>query len=39
MTTITIPLQAEQLAQLRGLADRSGLTPEEYLLHRVEELL
>jgi len=39
MTTITIPLPDERLEQLRGLADRSGLTPEEYLLHRVEELL
>ena len=39
MTTITIPLPDERLAQLRLRADRSALTPEEYLQRHVEELL
>ena len=39
MTTITIPLADERLAQLRMRASLSGLTPEEFLQRRVEELL
>ena len=39
MTTITIPLSDERLAQLRAWAEQSGLTPEEFLRHRVEQLL
>jgi antitoxin FitA len=39
MTTITIPLSEERLAQLRLCAEQSGLVPEEYLRRRVEQLL
>jgi hypothetical protein len=39
MTTITVPLSEEQLAQLRVWAQRAGLPPEEYLRRRVEQLL
>lgn len=39
MTTITIPLSEEKLAQLRLLAEQSGLEPEEFLRLRVEQLL
>ena len=39
MTTISIPLADERLKQLRLRADRSGVTPEEYLQRRVEEFL
>src|SRR5579884_3549863 len=39
MTTISISLSGECLDQLRKWAERSGLTPEEFLRHRVEQLL
>jgi hypothetical protein len=39
MTTITIPLSDERLAQLRLWAEQSGLPPEEFLRRRVEQLL
>jgi antitoxin FitA len=39
MTTITIPLSDEHLARLRAWAEQTGLTPEEVLRRRVEELL
>ena len=39
MTTITVPLSEERLAQLRVWAEQAGLPPEEYLRRRVEQLL
>jgi hypothetical protein len=39
MTTITIPLSDERLAQLRSWAEQTGLTPEEFLRRRVEQFL
>lgn len=39
MTTITIPLSDERVAQLRLWADEVGLPPEEFLRRRVEQLL
>ena len=39
MTTISIPLSEERLAQLRKWAEQSGLTPEEFLCRCVEQLL
>lgn len=39
MTMITIPLSDERLAQLRTWAEQAGLTPEEFLRRRVEQLL
>jgi antitoxin FitA len=39
MTMITIPLSDERLAQLRIRAEQTGLTPEEFLRIRVEQLL
>lgn len=39
MTMITIPLSDERLAQLRTWAEQTGLTPEEFLRRRVEQLL
>ena len=39
MTTITIPLSEERLAQLRHWAEQAGLPPEEFLRRRVEQLL
>lgn len=39
MTTITIPLSDERLAQLRHWAEQAGLAPEEFLRRRVEQLL
>lgn len=39
MTTISIPLSEERLAQLHKWAEQSGLTPEEFLRRRVEQLL
>ena len=39
MTTITIPVSDNRLAQLRLRADQSGLTPEEFLSQQVEHLL
>jgi hypothetical protein len=39
MTTISVPLSEERLAQLRLRAEQAGLAPEEYLRRRVEQLL
>jgi antitoxin FitA len=39
MAMITIPLSDEHLAQLRSRAEQAGLTPEEFLRQRVEQLL
>ena len=39
MTTITIPLSEERVAQLRIWAEQAGLAPEEFLRRRVEQLL
>ncbi|HUY88823.1 MAG TPA: ribbon-helix-helix protein, CopG family [Pirellulales bacterium] len=39
MTTITIPLSDELAAKLRACAEQSGLSPEEFLRCRVEQLL
>ncbi|MFO0927250.1 MAG: DNA-binding protein [Gemmataceae bacterium] len=39
MTTITIPLSEERLAQLQTLAEQAGLSPEEFLRRQVEQLL
>jgi hypothetical protein len=39
MTMITIPLSEERLARLRVWAEQAGLTPEEFLRRRVEQLL
>jgi len=39
MTTISIPLSEERLAQLRTWAEQTGLTPEEFLRRRVEQIL
>ncbi|MGH7173189.1 MAG: DNA-binding protein [Gemmataceae bacterium] len=39
MTTISIPLSDERVAQLRKWAEQSGLSPEEFLRRRVERLL
>ncbi len=39
MTTITIPLSEERIAQLRIWAEQAGLPPEEFLRRRVEQLL
>ncbi len=39
MTHITIPLSDDRAAQLRVLAEQAGLSPEEFLRRRVEQLL
>jgi hypothetical protein len=39
MTTITVPLSEERLAQLRVKAEQAGLPPEEYLRRWVEQHL
>ena len=39
MTTISIPLSEERLVQLRKWAEQSGLTPEEFLRRRIEQIL
>jgi hypothetical protein len=39
MTNISIPLSEERLEQLRTWAEKVGLTPEEFLRRRVEQLL
>jgi PAS domain-containing protein len=39
MTTISIALSDERLSQLRKWAEQTGLTPEEFLRRRVEQLL
>lgn len=39
MTTISIPLSDERFVQLRQRAEQSGLTPEEFLRRRIEQLL
>jgi len=39
MMMIAIPLTEVRLAQLRTWAEQTGLTPEEFLQQRVEQLL
>ena len=39
MTTVSIPLSEEHIAQLNILAEQAGLSPEEFLRRRVEQLL
>ena len=39
MATVSIPLSDERFALLRTRAELAGLTPEEFLLRRVEQLL
>jgi antitoxin FitA len=39
MTTVTIPLSEEKQARLQSLAERAGMTSEEFLRRRVEKLL
>jgi antitoxin FitA len=39
VTTIAIPVSDSGEAQLRALAQQTGLTPEEYLRRRIEQLL
>jgi len=36
---IAIPITEERMAQLRTWAEQTGLTPEEFLRRRVEQLL
>jgi hypothetical protein len=39
MTTITIPISDDRLAQLQLHARQAGLSPEEFLRRQVEQLL
>lgn len=39
MATISIPLSDERMVQLHKWAEQTGLTPEEFLRRRVEQLL
>lgn len=39
MTSLEIPLSDEQFATLRIMAERAGVTPEEYLRQEVVRLL
>jgi len=39
MTAITIPFSDDELAQLRALADRAGVSPEELARAGLEEWL
>ncbi len=39
MTTINIPLSDDRMAQLSSLAQKSGVTREEFLRRHVEEYL
>lgn len=39
MTSLEISLNDEQLAALRTMAERAGVTPEEYLRQEVVRLL
>ncbi|HKB35114.1 MAG TPA: ribbon-helix-helix protein, CopG family [Gemmataceae bacterium] len=39
MTTITIPLSEEQMQQLRELAQRAGVSPEELARASLEDWL
>jgi antitoxin FitA len=39
MTTITIPISDDRLAQLQAHARQAGLSPEEFLRRQVEQLL
>jgi hypothetical protein len=39
MTTFSIPLTDERVAQLRIWAEQAGLAPEEFLRRRVEQIL
>jgi hypothetical protein len=39
MTRIVIPLSDERMTKLRVLAEQAGLTPEDFLHRRVEQML
>jgi antitoxin FitA len=39
MTTISVTLSDEGLTRLKEMAERSGVSPEQFLQDRVEELL
>jgi antitoxin FitA len=39
MTTITIPISDDQLNQLKALAEKAGITPEELARAGLEEWL
>lgn len=39
MTSLEIPLSDEQFATLRTMAERAGVTPEEFLRQEVVRLL
>jgi hypothetical protein len=39
MAMITIPLSDDRLAQLQAWAEQAGVSPEEFLRRRVEQLL
>lgn len=39
MTTIQIAVSDDRFTMLRESAERAGLTPEEFLQQRVEELI
>ena len=39
MTMIAIPVSDERLAQLRTWAEQAGLSPEEFLRRRVDQIL
>lgn len=39
MTVIAIPLSDDRVVKLRALATEAGLSPEEFLHRRVDQLL
>ena len=39
VTTITIPISAERLAELTTRAEQAGLAPDEFLRREVDQLL
>ena len=39
MTMVSIPISDERVAQLRAWAKEVGLSPEEFLRRRVDQLL
>jgi hypothetical protein len=39
MTMITIPLSEERVARLRARAEQTGLSAEEFVRQRIEQLL
>lgn len=39
MTVIAVPLTDDRAARLRALANEAGLSPEEFLHRRVDQLL